>query len=103
MCRKPPSAPAMRPYSKSLAVGFRFGSLGFGFRRRLRFRFGGRLALGAGGRRRRRGILFGRFLVAFAAVIRDVKAAAFENDPRAGADGAFDFPLAPTFHAAFVF
>src|SRR5262245_7827313 len=49
-----------------------------------------RLARGWGGT-----VLFGRFLVFVAAVVGDVKAAAFEDKPRAGADEPFDFAFAP--------
>src|SRR5437762_9548220 len=88
--------------STSLAVGFRPGGLGFGFWRRFGLRFRSRFRDAAGGRRSRGGLLPGGFLVTFAAVIGDVKAAALENDPSAGDNGAFDFAFAPAFPAAFL-
>ena len=46
------------------------------------------------------GIILGGLLIAFAAVIGDIEAAAFEKEAGAGADGAFDFSLSPGFAAA---
>src|SRR5207253_8762779 len=70
---------------------------------RLRSRFRSGLAIARGGGRRRRGFFLGCFLVTFTAVIGGVKAAALENDPRACADAAFDFPFAPGFPCTFIF
>src|SRR5437773_9363416 len=99
---KVPSPLTMPRCSTSLAVGFRPGGLGFGFWRRFGLRFRSRFRVAAGGRRSRGGLLPGGFLVTFAAVIGDVKAAALENDPSAGDNGAFDFAFAPAFPAAFL-
>ncbi len=73
-------------------LGLSFGCCGFGFGLG---RFG--VAVGRSGRG---GIFFGGFLVFFAAVIGDIKAAAFEEQTGAAADGASDFSLAPAFPGA---
>jgi hypothetical protein len=70
-------------------LGVSFGCCGFGFGF-------GRFTVAAG-RSGWGGIFFGGFLVFITAIIGDVKAAAFEEQTSAAADGAFHFSFAPTF------
>jgi hypothetical protein len=76
-------------------------ALGFGGRRVL---FGGRGGLAVTSRSTgRSGILFRSFLIFVAAVIGNVKPAAFKDETSAAADGAFDFALAPALLRAQIF
>src|SRR5688572_3545139 len=78
-------------FATGLRRGLALGFLGFGVRR------------GGCGRLAFARFFFSRFLVLFAAIIRDVKAAALEDQAGARANRFFHASLAPLFHAATLF